>query len=100
MIVVLVPHKSPPRVLDTTREDIVLMVHDTSATGSYIASLPPGALNMGFEEAWSALTRDMTAAKYFESVQEAMAYYESARDGLSLQQHVRVIDALKRLDAT
>jgi hypothetical protein len=99
MIVVLVPHKSPPRVLNTTREGVVLMVRDTSATGSYIASMPPGSLNFGFEDAWSALTKDMTTAKYFETVEEALAYYESVRDGLSLQQHARIIDALKRLGA-
>jgi hypothetical protein len=99
VIVVLVPHKNPPRVLNLSREEVVLMVRDTSATGSYIASMPPGSLNLGFDDAWSALTRDMTTAKYFESVEEALAYYESARDGLSLQQHARIIDALKRLGA-
>jgi hypothetical protein len=99
MIAVLVPHKSPPRVLNTTREAVVLMVRDTSATGSYIASMPPGSLNLGFDDAWSALTKDMTTAKYFETVEEALAYYESVRDGLSLQQHARIIDALKRLGA-
>jgi hypothetical protein len=78
---------------------VVLMVRDTSATGSYIASMPPGSLTLEFDEAWSALTRDMTTAKYFESVEEAMAYYVSVRDGLSLQQHARIIDALKRLGA-
>jgi hypothetical protein len=99
MIVVLVPHKSPPRVLNTTREQLVLMVRDTSTTGSYIASLPPGSLSLGFEEAWSVLTKDMKAANCFETMQEAMAYYETLRDGMSLQQHARIIDALKRLGA-
>ena len=75
------------------------MARDTSATGSYSASIPPGSLNLGFDEAWSALTKDMITAKYFETAAEALAYYESVRDGLSLQQHARIIDALKRLGA-
>jgi hypothetical protein len=97
MIVVLVPYKSPPSVLNTTREEMVLRVRDTSATGSYVASIPAGSLGLGFEDAWNALTKDMRTAKYFETVEEAMTYYESVRDGLSLQQHARIIDALKRL---
>jgi hypothetical protein len=86
-------------VLNTTREAVVLMVRDTSTTGSYIASMPPGSLNLGFEDAWNALTKDMKTAMYFETVEEAMTYYESVRDGLSLQQHARIVDALKRLCA-
>lgn len=99
MVVVLVPYKSPPRVLNTTREQVVLMVRDTSATGSYVASMPPGSLTLGFDEAWTALTKDMTTAKYFETAQEALAFYSSPCDGLSPQQHTRIIDALKRLSA-
>ena len=97
MIIVLVPQKNPPSVLDTTREAVVLMVRDTSATGSYVASLPPGSLGLDFEDAWSALTRDMKTAKYFETVEEAMTYYASVRDGLSWQEHARIIGALKRI---
>ena len=96
MIIVLVPQKNPPSVLDTTREAVVLMVRDTSATGSYVASLPPGSLGLDFEDAWSALTRDMKTAKYFETVEEAMTYYASVRDGLSWQEHAHILSALKR----
>jgi hypothetical protein len=96
MIVVLVPHKNPPSVLNTTREEVVLSVSDTSATGSYVASMPPGSLTLNFEEAWNALTKDMKTARYFETVEEALRYYDSACDGLSVQQHARIIDALKR----
>jgi hypothetical protein len=96
MIVVLVPHKNPPSVLNTTREGVVLMMRDTSATGSYVASMPPGSLSLIFEEAWSALTKDMKTAKYFETAEEALRYYESVCDGLSVQQYARIFDALKR----
>jgi hypothetical protein len=99
VIVVLVPYKSPPSVLDTTREAVVLRVRDTSATGSYVASLPPGSLGLEFDDAWSALTKDMKTAKYFGTVKEALTYYESARDGLSLPEHARIIGALKRLSS-
>jgi hypothetical protein len=75
---------------------VVLMVRDTSATGSYVASIPAGSLGLDFEEAWSALTKDMKTAKHFETVEEALRHYESACDGLSLQQQARIIDALKR----
>jgi hypothetical protein len=44
-------------------------------------SMPPGSPTLGFDEAWSALTKDMKTAKYFETVEEAMAYYESVPDG-------------------
>jgi hypothetical protein len=97
VIVVLVPHKNPPSVLDTTREQLVLTVRDTSATGSYVASLPPGSVGSDFEGAWSALTRDMKTARYFETVEEAMRYYASLRDGLSWREHACIIGALKRL---
>jgi hypothetical protein len=97
VIIVLVPQKNPPSVLDTTREAVVLMVRDTSATGSYVASLPPGSLGLDFEGAWSALTRDMKTAKYFETVEEAMTYYASVRDGLSWQEHAHILGALKRI---
>jgi hypothetical protein len=99
MIVVLVPHKNPPSVFETTREQVVLMLRDTSATGSYVASIPPGALGSEFDVAWDALTKDMKTARYFETVEEALTYYEAPRDGLSLQQHARIIHALKRLSS-
>jgi hypothetical protein len=97
MVVVLVPHCSPLRVFNATREQVVLMVRDTSETGSYVASLPPGLVGLGFEDAWSVLTKDMKSASYFESIQEAISHFESATDGLSLQQQARILDALKRL---
>ena len=66
MIVVLVPKASPASVFEATREQIALTVKDTSATGSYVASIPPGLAVGEFEGAWMAMTRDMVFARYFE----------------------------------
>jgi hypothetical protein len=47
---------------------------------------------------WGTVSKLKTAQR-FETLEEALAYYESAPDGLSLQQHARIIDALRRLGA-
>jgi hypothetical protein len=97
MIIILVPHRNPPSVLDKTPKEIVMMVRDTSATGSYIATWPPGETERAFEGAWVALTKDMKSAQHFETLEEAMKHYETVPPELTVHQHSRVVDGLQRL---
>ena len=80
-----------------TREEVVTSVSDTSATGSYVASIPPGLAMESFEGAWSALTKDMKVARYFETTAEATAYFEAA-DGttLTVLKRANILSALRK----
>ena len=73
------------------------MVRDTSATGSYIATWPPGETESAFKAAWIALIKDMQSAHHFETLEEAMNHYATVPRELTLQQHSRVVDGLQRL---
>ena len=97
MIVVLVPKASPASVFEATREQIALTVKDTSATGSYVASIPPGLAVGEFEGAWMAMTRDMIFARYFESLEVALKFLESPPPALTQHQFASVVDGLQRM---
>jgi hypothetical protein len=98
MIVVLLSRFGPPRVLEMTREDVVAAVSDTSATGSYVASIPPGLALESFEGAWSAMTKDMKLARHFETPAEATAYFnDSAGAQLSVLERAHILSALRKL---
>jgi hypothetical protein len=75
------------------------MVTDTSQTGSYVASLPPGVVGTEFERAWIRLTLDLKDAAYFETVEAAQLHYRESRDGLNNVQHANILAALRKLAA-
>ena len=75
MIIVLVPHAGALKVFAASAEEVVAMVSDTSETGSYVASLPPGVIAGEFEAAWIRLTIDLRHARHFDTVDDAWQYY-------------------------
>jgi hypothetical protein len=97
MIVVLIPYTGVPRVFSASRDELVAMVSDTSKTGSYVASLPPGVIASEFESAWIRLTLDLKDARYFYTVDEALRYYEASREGLNNVQRANILSALSGL---
>jgi hypothetical protein len=97
VIVVLVPHKNPPSVFESTREAIIVMAADASAVTTHTSSIPPGLLAGDFETAWGVLTKDLRSAEAFDGVDDASAYYQKFPDGLSIQLHTHIMTALRRI---
>jgi hypothetical protein len=97
VIAILIPHRKPPMVFETTREEIVVMATDASATSTHTSSIPPGLLGGEFDTAWAVLTKDLHSAQHFENVDEALTHYKALKDGLTLPQHALVMTALQRI---
>jgi hypothetical protein len=98
VIVVFVRKAGPPIVFEATRDLLVTMVQETSATGSYVATLPPGSVTNDFDSAWLRLTRDMQSAAHFETVREAIDAYRSDRGNLTMAQHSRILGSLLAIE--
>jgi hypothetical protein len=94
MIIVLVPHAGALKVFAASAEEVVAMVSDTSETGSYVASLPPGVVAGDFEAAWIRLAIDLQHARHFDTLDDARRYYALHRDGLPNVRHVSILTAL------
>jgi hypothetical protein len=97
MIIVLVPHAGAPKVFAASAEEVVAMVSDTSETGSYVASLPPGVVAGEFEAAWIKLTIDLRHAKHFGTVADAWQYYALNSYGLPNVRYVSILTALNAM---
>ncbi len=97
MIVVLVPARGAPHVLDVTAEQVVLLARNAHADIPHTSSIPPGVYASEFDEAWAVLTKDMFHARYFDSVNEGLRFYSAARHPLAAHQTGAVMALLKRL---
>lgn len=97
MIVIFVPHKHPPSVFEATREAIIVMAADASATTTHTSSIPPGMLAGDFETAWGVLTKDLRSAEIFDDIDEAIVHYQRFPDGLSIQLNAHIMTALQRI---
>jgi len=97
VIFVLVRKGNPPTVFQGSKDDIVLMQQETSATGSYVASIPPGVVAEAFEGAWLSMTCDMPFAQYFETLGQARAAFDSRPPSLTHREFILVHDGLQKL---
>jgi hypothetical protein len=86
-------------VFETTRDAIVLLATEASATSTHTSSIPPGVMAGEFETSWAILTKDLRAARYFENAFAALAHYRQTSDGISRGQHAQILSALGRLAA-
>jgi hypothetical protein len=99
LIVIFVPYRKPVAVFETTKEAIGLMATDSSAGATHTSSIPPGLLVGDFATCWSVLTKDLQCAHYFGTVEQARAYFDAPKHGLTIQQHAAVVSGLIRIEA-
>jgi hypothetical protein len=88
---------NPPTVFEGSKDDIVLMQQETSAMGSYVASIPPGMVTEAFEGAWLSITCDMPFAQYFETQEQAQTAFDSRPPRLTHREFILIHDGLRKL---